>query len=307
MSAQPSRAGRPPASDVSPAVGLVGLAALFAWIVLCRNWRSVTDALALPGPRERLAGPYAALTAMVLAGSAMAAWSLLVEKVHRRPSTGIAWDRARPLAASLHVSGTKLAGLWATWAYTAPVVGEPARLVPYSAVQAGITSKVYRTAGVGAPPFGVRRGGASTVTKLANEWSDADRHDLYVAGINVAVDDGTTIAPWGFCTLDPQRINQDLHQAFVRMVLKWSAEQLAKAYLGEPVDANTLASYNGRLQLLGKEFVAARAMAAVTVDTDSPNTPVTMAARELHAVMSIQQTPTSDWVDLVIPVAPYTG
>ncbi len=116
MSAQHSRAGPPPASDVSPAVGLVGLAGLLAWVLLCRNWPWVADALALPGPRERLAGPYAALLAMILAGSLMAAWSVLVDKVHRNPTTGIDWDRPRPLAASLHVSGTKLAGLWATWA-----------------------------------------------------------------------------------------------------------------------------------------------------------------------------------------------
>jgi protein-S-isoprenylcysteine O-methyltransferase Ste14 len=116
MSAQHSRAGAPPASDVSPAVGLVGLAALVAWIALCRSWPAIADALAFPGPRERLAGPYAALAAMALSGLAMATWSVLVDEVHRSPSTGIDWERPRSLAATLHVSGTKLAGLWATWA-----------------------------------------------------------------------------------------------------------------------------------------------------------------------------------------------
>lgn len=53
---------------------------------------------------------------MAIAGTLMAAWSVLVDKVHRNPSTGIDWDRGRPLTATLHVSGTKLAGLWATWA-----------------------------------------------------------------------------------------------------------------------------------------------------------------------------------------------
>ena len=116
MSAQPTRAGRLPASDVSSAVGLVGLAGLVAWIALCRAWPAIADALSLPGPRERVAGPFAALAAMAFAGMLMALWSVLVEKVHRNPSTGIDWHRPRPLAASLHVSGTKLAGLWATWA-----------------------------------------------------------------------------------------------------------------------------------------------------------------------------------------------
>nr|WP_166179140.1 DUF1295 domain-containing protein [Altererythrobacter segetis] len=115
MSTQRSGAG-PPASDVSPAVGLVGLAGLVSWILICRNWPGVADALALPGPRERLSGPYSALVAMALAGFLMAAWSVLVEKVHRSPSTGIEWDRRRPFATTLHISATKLAGLWATWA-----------------------------------------------------------------------------------------------------------------------------------------------------------------------------------------------
>jgi protein-S-isoprenylcysteine O-methyltransferase Ste14 len=116
MSAQQSGAGRPPVSDVSSAVGLVGLLGLLVWIALCRNWPAIADALALPGPRERLAGPHAALAAMAFAGLLMALWSVLVEKVHRNASTGLDWSRKRPLAATLHVSGTKLAGLWATWA-----------------------------------------------------------------------------------------------------------------------------------------------------------------------------------------------
>jgi protein-S-isoprenylcysteine O-methyltransferase Ste14 len=116
MSAQHSRAGGPPPSDVSSAVGLVGLAGLIAWIAMCRDWPVLADALNLPGPRERLAGPFAALAAMAFTGALMALWSVLVEKVHRHPSSGIDWDRPRPLATSLQVSATKIAGLWATWA-----------------------------------------------------------------------------------------------------------------------------------------------------------------------------------------------
>jgi protein-S-isoprenylcysteine O-methyltransferase Ste14 len=116
MSAPSSRAGSPPASDVSPWVGLVGLAALLGWIAVCRSWPALAEALDMPGPRARLSGPYAALLAMVLTGLAMAAWSVLVDKVHRNPTTGIDWSRRRPLTATLPVSVTKLAGLWATWA-----------------------------------------------------------------------------------------------------------------------------------------------------------------------------------------------
>ena len=106
----------PPPSDVSAWVGVVGVLGLAAWILFCRNWPGISEAFGLPGPRERLDGPYAALSAMVLIGLLMAAWSLFVDKVHRRASTGIDWSKPRKLPEILDVSITKLAGLWATWA-----------------------------------------------------------------------------------------------------------------------------------------------------------------------------------------------
>ena len=106
---------RPP-SDVSAWVGLVGLLGLGAWVMICRNWPQIADALALPGPRALLSGPYAALSGLVFAGLPMVLWSLLVDKVHRDPATGIDWSHPRPVSSIVDISITKLAGLWATWA-----------------------------------------------------------------------------------------------------------------------------------------------------------------------------------------------
>lgn len=108
-----------PASDVSAAVGFLGLAGLLVWIAVCRNWPAIAEALALPGPRERMAGSSAAVLALLFSGTPMVLWSLLVDKVHRRASTGIDWSRPRPLGQVLDTAITKLAGLWATWALIA--------------------------------------------------------------------------------------------------------------------------------------------------------------------------------------------
>ncbi|MGX7925606.1 DUF1295 domain-containing protein [Tsuneonella sp. HG094] len=105
----------PPRSDVSGWVGLAGLAGLFAWITVCRHWPLVADMLGIPGPRMLLDGPYAAVAAMLFTSGPMIAISLLVDKAHRRPSTGIDWSLRRPLAETARVSFVKLAGLWATW------------------------------------------------------------------------------------------------------------------------------------------------------------------------------------------------
>ncbi|MDF2383574.1 DUF1295 domain-containing protein [Nostoc ellipsosporum NOK] len=42
-------------------------------------------------------------------------WSVLVDKVHLNPSTGIDWSSKRTLKDTLDVSVTKLTGLWLTW------------------------------------------------------------------------------------------------------------------------------------------------------------------------------------------------
>lgn len=116
MSAARQSGGRRPPSDVSSAVGLTGLIGLFAWVVVCRNWASIADLFGLPGPHAPLDGPYASLATLLFTGGPMIAWSVFVEKVHLRPSTGLDWSSRREPSEMLDISITKLAGLWATWA-----------------------------------------------------------------------------------------------------------------------------------------------------------------------------------------------
>lgn len=108
-----------PQSDVSAGVGLSGLAGLLVWIAICRNWGLIADAFSLPGPHAPLTGPNAALAALLFSGTPMVLWSLLVDKVHLRPSTGIDWSNPRPLRDVIDISITKIAGLWVTWSVIA--------------------------------------------------------------------------------------------------------------------------------------------------------------------------------------------
>jgi len=92
-----------PRSAVSTGVGMVGLGGLLAWTGLC--WWLKAE------------GWLAALLALVACGLPMVLWSLLIDKVHRSPTTGIDWARApRPLSETLDISIAKIAGLWVTWA-----------------------------------------------------------------------------------------------------------------------------------------------------------------------------------------------
>jgi len=91
-----------PRSAVSTMVGLLGLAGLVGWTAVARSFG--------------MAGPYSALVALFACAVPMLAWSLLVDKVHRNPTTGIDWSRPpRPLRDTLDISIAKLAGLWGIW------------------------------------------------------------------------------------------------------------------------------------------------------------------------------------------------
>ncbi len=91
-----------PASAVSRGVGLAGLAGLLVWIGVARAYG--------------MDGPYAGLMNLVACALPMVLWSLLVDKVHRHPSTGLDWEHPQPWRATLDVSLVKLVGLWTTWA-----------------------------------------------------------------------------------------------------------------------------------------------------------------------------------------------
>ncbi|WP_137864359.1 MULTISPECIES: DUF1295 domain-containing protein [unclassified Sphingomonas] len=90
-----------PRSAVSTGVGLAGLAGMAAWTALATIYR--------------LDGPYSSLVNVLACAIPMILWSVLVDKVHLNPSTGIDWSSQRTLRDTLDVSVTKLTGLWLTW------------------------------------------------------------------------------------------------------------------------------------------------------------------------------------------------
>ncbi|MBB5711751.1 methyltransferase family protein [Sphingomonas xinjiangensis] len=99
--ASAARADVRPPSAVSRGVGLAGLLGLCAWIGVAR--------------RFGMDGPYSALVGVAACAAPMVLWSLLVDKVHRNPTTGIDWTQLRPWRETWDVSVAKLTGLWLTW------------------------------------------------------------------------------------------------------------------------------------------------------------------------------------------------
>lgn len=105
--AREAQADPRPKSAVSTGVGVAGLAGMGVWLAVARS--------------QGLDGAFAALVNLLACGIPMLLWSLLVDKVHRNPTTGIDWSDPRPLKQTLDISLTKIAGLWLTWGGIAAV------------------------------------------------------------------------------------------------------------------------------------------------------------------------------------------
>ncbi len=107
-----------PRSAVSHGVGLAGLVGLLGWLVFARTVGTdlatspIAPMLAIGNADPAMVAAYWSLIAC---GLPMILWSLLVDKVHLRASTGIDWSNPRPVHEILDISIVKLAGLWATW------------------------------------------------------------------------------------------------------------------------------------------------------------------------------------------------
>jgi len=96
-----------PRSAVSHGVGVAGLIGLASWIMIARQYG--------------MDGSYSALAACFACAVPMVIWSLLMDKVHLRPSTGIDWHNPKMLKETFDISLVKLAGLWTTWGLIATI------------------------------------------------------------------------------------------------------------------------------------------------------------------------------------------
>jgi protein-S-isoprenylcysteine O-methyltransferase Ste14 len=99
-----------PVSAVSSGVGFAGLFGMFAWMAIARHFN--------------MDGPWSALMNVLWCAVPMVLWSIVIDKVHRSPTTGIDWETpAKPVAETRAISFVKLTGLWATWAAIAAIYG----------------------------------------------------------------------------------------------------------------------------------------------------------------------------------------
>jgi len=206
---------------------------------------------------------------------------------------------------------SRYAAMFAPWAiYPGPATGVTVT-VPYTAVQAGLLARLdaqtqnpnLAAAGVN----GITRGAIG----LTQTWTDTERETLNTQGVTVALSKYGTIRTYGArSAAGPAELNW--------MWFGGAREVMAVAHEADAIGENfALKQIDGQRVLFSQLNSALKGMLldhyrrgalygetpeeAFNVNTSaSVNTPATIAAGEVHAVIRLKTSPTAEWVHIVV-------
>jgi hypothetical protein len=211
------------------------------------------------------------------------------------------------------VPGNRHAALFAPWAIVPGIVAGTTRIVPWSAIEAGIISRNDAHMSPNVAAAGLANGQSVYAIGLSQPpWIDADRQDLNASSVNVVRALFNGIMAYGFRSLvnpggDPNWVpfsNSRLHMAIVA-----DADAIAEQYVFAQIDGKgvTFSKFGGDLSGMMNIYFNEGSLYGATpdlayaVDTgDTVNTPETISNLEIHAVISVKMSPFGELVHIDI-------
>lgn len=222
-------------------------------------------------------------------------------------------------SAAARAGNQRFGGMFAPWISAPGVVAGTIRIIPPSGLVAGKLSK-NDAAGLGAAePAAGDNGESAFATGLSQvAWSDSVRQVLNNAGINVIRSVFGSVRIYGWRSLvdavaDPDWIA--LGSVRLYMAISANAASIAEAFLFDKIDGQgkKIAEFGGALRGLLMDYYSNNDLYGVTpeeafyVDVGNQvNTPVRLAANELHAVLNVKMSPFGEFVQIEIVKRPIT-
>jgi phage tail sheath protein FI len=212
------------------------------------------------------------------------------------------------------LDGCRFAAAYAPWAVIDGLTPGATRTVPYSAVQAGLTAHSLASGGTAGTPVAVVNGVSRVAIGLSQEpFSDDDREALNDAGVNVARLFLDEVQTYGNRTLANPLTDALWYEAsgsLVMCALASRANEVAQQFELSKLDGHghKLAEFGSALTaMILDEFYrtddlfgnSPEEAFSVNVGSDV-NTPQTIAARELHAVIEAKTSPGAERVEIEI-------
>jgi hypothetical protein len=208
-------------------------------------------------------------------------------------------------------------GFFGPWVVVPGIVAGTTRTVPMSAVQAGVESRRDQANSpniqAAGEDFAYRY-----VTRLTTDFSDADRETLLVAGINTAKNEYGSLMTFGYrSAADPDTVPTfwQFNHARLRMAISAKAERIGSSFLFKQIDGkgHTTSRFENALKGMllgyyeqGSLYGDAPEQSFRVNVGNTVNTPETIAAGELHAVLEVRMSYGAELVRIDIVTVPIT-
>jgi phage tail sheath protein FI len=211
----------------------------------------------------------------------------------------------------------RFGGLWAQRAVIPGLAVGTTRLASWSAVQAGLQARVDAAGNpnqAAAGSFGICR----YCTGLDRQFTDAEREALMYGGVNTAKIVYGRPRGYGFRSLVSEngeaRAWLFLNNVRLAMAITARADAIAETYLFRPIDGAGLlfAALRGELGGMLGEYWPEGLYGETVADSyrvetgEAVNTPETIAAGEIRAVIGLRMAPPGEWVYIQIVKVPLT-
>lgn len=207
---------------------------------------------------------------------------------------------------------------FAPWIVTPGILRGTSRTVPPSAVVAGIIARNEAGYGADSPSAGVRGVSRTAVGLSQDPYTDVERDDLNTSSVNIILTRFGVVTVYGWRSLvnptsDPDWI--DFGNSRLRMAITAEASEIAEQFVFEVLDGQgrTLSAFAGALtgMLLdyynqGALYGAAPNEAFVVDVGPQVNTPETIEANELRAMLNVRMSPMAELVTIQIVKTPVT-
>jgi hypothetical protein len=221
---------------------------------------------------------------------------------------------AASAAALSGVPGVRMSALFGPFAVYPAEVSPATVQVPYSAVEAGIIARVDRAGNPNAPAAGAD-GVARLAINLSQSYTDADRQALNSLGVDLAKIVGGEVRTYGYRTAAGPLDQNWLWFGNSRtlMAIGWECEAAAETYVLKQIDGRRqiFSRLNKDLRGICARYFDMGALygesqeEAFAVDTGpGVNTPETIKAGEIHAVVRVRVSPAAEWVVIRIVKVP---
>lgn len=203
--------------------------------------------------------------------------------------------------------------MWAPWATVPGIAVGTTRTIPWSSIQAGMIARLDASTGNANRAAAGDFGQSVFALNVTETFSDADRQTLLFAGVNTARLRYGTVRAYGYRSLsDPNGANgqwEQFNHARLNMQIVAESEAIGEGYVFSQLDGRglTIAAFHGELNGMLKALFDDGALYGDTPDdafdintSPSVNTIATIAAGELHAVLSVKMSPHAELVVIEI-------